>query len=375
MVLGSFEVPGLGGSSTASFNLFARMQAEHRDVHYVNLIHGNEGKFREIFGPSVGNPQGLSNVTNCWLTGSVDDVHPQIGTLVESINPSIVVGFGYIAALLVKRAAPTRPTVLITGTCRQAQDYVSSGRTKDAITLRQTLAHTARPLRLVNGGERTSMERCDFLIAHSTLVLEFVDSFFAPLRGKIYPQVISSSEWICDGARAWQQYAREFDRRDIDALFIATDWDRPEKNYRLVESIARRLRGRAIHVVGDVPRSLRSVSHHGLVADRSELFELVGRARSVICPSLMDAAPGILFEGSVLGCNVIASRNCGNWELCHPELLVDPYDADGFVECIERGAKRKYKDNLESFLALRSYDDLMKTLDAFARPFESKTQQ
>ena len=37
--LGSFEVPNLGGSSTASIQPFERMQSEGRDVHYVNLIH------------------------------------------------------------------------------------------------------------------------------------------------------------------------------------------------------------------------------------------------------------------------------------------------------------------------------------------------
>ena len=33
----------------------------------------------------------------------------------------------------------------------------------------------------------------------------------------------------------------------------------------------------------------------------------------------IDAAPGILFEGAVMGCNLVASKNCGNWEVCHPD--------------------------------------------------------
>jgi hypothetical protein len=89
----------------------------------------------------------------------------------------------------------------------------------------------------------------------------------------------------------------------------------------------------------------------------------MGRARAVVCPSLFDAAPGILFEGSVMGCNVVTSKNCGNWELCNDELLVSEYTADAFAEAIRRANTAKLPDNLDLFLEPSSYRALKDVLE------------
>ncbi len=373
-LLGSFEVPGLGGSSTASFDLFKRMLNEGHDVHYVNLIDEDPAFLRYTFGPGAGNPDGLPNVHKCWIAGPLDAALPEVEILVRTIDPDVVVGFGYIAALLLKRAAPARRTILVTGTCRQAQDYVTSGRARDAIGLARILAVPGGAPRLVNAAERQAVEQCDLVVTHSSLVLEFVNRFFAAFAGKVYPNVIWFAEWICDGARPWRDRGHPFEDRDIDVLFVASSWERREKNYPMVAAIAKELRDATVHVVGDVPRELPSVTHHGFLADRGALFELLGRARCVVCPSHIDAAPGVLFEASAMGCNVVASRNCGNWELCHSDLLADPVRLDRFAECSRRALRKKYVDNLEVFLARASYADFVRTLEAFGRPFEPRAE-
>jgi hypothetical protein len=48
--------------------------------------------------------------------------------------------------------------------------------------------------------------------------------------------------------------------------------------------------------------------------------------------------------------------------------------ADRFIECARRARLRKYDDNLESFLQRGSYADLVQTLDAFGRPFETRVE-
>ena len=71
-------------------------------------------------------------------------------------------------------------------------------------------------------------------------------------------------------------------------------------------------------------------------------------------------------------CNLVASGNCGNADLCHRDLLVDQLTPDAFVACIEKGVERKYEDNLASYLTRESHDDLMAVLHAFAEPFQSQ---
>jgi hypothetical protein len=262
--------------------------------------------------------------------------------------------------------------VFVTGTCRQAQDHVTSGRARDAISLAHALASGAIVPRVINASERQAVELCDLLVTHSELTRQMMSRFFPAAAGKMYPNVVSFAEWICEGARAWRHQARPFAERDIDVLFVANDWSRPEKNYSLVRAISKKLDGARIHIVGDVPDTLPSATHHGFITSQNVLFDLFGRARSVACPSSFDAAPGILYQGSVMECNLVASMNCGNWELCHPELLADPFAPETFTECIGRALQRKYDDHLEA-APQGGYRELMALLTAFAQPFEAQT--
>ena len=371
LLLGSTEVPSVGGSSTASYELFRRMRQDGYDVHYANLVaHDRVALYEAQSTGELGNPGALSNVQTCRLYGRFHDPHPELEELIASANPDVVVGFGFPAVELLTASAPARRTVLVTGTCRQAQDYVTSGRAPDAVSLGRALANGSLRPRIINHAERRAVEACDLMVTHSAMTRDFMAKFFPASVGKTYRSVISFAEWITGGVAPWRAHARDFEDRDVDLLFIASDWARPEKNYPLLAAIARRMRGSQVHVVGHVPHRLPSVTHHGFIGLRDTLFELMGRSRCVACPSRMDAAPGILFEASAMGCNVVASKNCGNWELCSPDLLADPFDDVAFVACIRRALTQPQPDHIESFLQRHSYDEWLALLAAFAQPFE-----
>ena len=373
VLFASLSVPGMGGSSTAAYDLFSRMADDGGAVQFLNLVETQRAPVVECtYGPTAGNPRGLPNVHTHWFPRALQAPQPELSALVDALDPEVIIGVGWIAAGALLRAAPGRRTALLTGSCRSAQDYVTSGRAKTVVSLIDKLRGSPGvPLRL-SEGERDVYESCDLVLAHSSQTLELVQRFFPRGLGKIYPEVFWFAEWICDGARVWAHRARRFEHRDIDVLFIATSWSRREKNYPLVKALCRRFRGAAVHVVGEASGLPRSVTHHGFIAERERLFELLGRARCVVCPSLMDAAPGILFEAAVLGCNLVASRNCGNWELCHPDLLADPFEPGRFADCIERAMRTKYEDRLDRFLVPSSYQNLVRTIAAFARPFEAR---
>jgi glycosyltransferase involved in cell wall biosynthesis len=179
---------------------------------------------------------------------------------------------------------------------------------------------------------------------------------------KIHPDVFWFAEWIAQDAAEYSRFALPFNERDIDALFVASSWARKEKNSGLAAEIVSRLGGHSVHVAGEFTEPIPGAAHHGFVGMREDLFRTMGRARVVVCPSLFDAAPGILFEGSVMGCNVVASRNCGNWELCNDQLLVSEYSADAFAEAIRRAHSAKLPDNMKQFLEPSSYGALKDVL-------------
>jgi glycosyltransferase involved in cell wall biosynthesis len=153
-----------------------------------------------------------------------------------------------------------------------------------------------------------------------------------------------------------------FHKREIDVIFIASSWNRSEKNYKFVKEIASRLKDLNIHVVGEVEKKDNNATYHNLITNRKEMFGLLGNSKTIVSPSLFDAAPGILFEASAMGCNIVASKNCGNWMLCNEILLVDPFNLSSFLEKIHLSLSKKYDDNINYFFKTNSYNNFIETI-------------
>jgi glycosyltransferase involved in cell wall biosynthesis len=266
-----------------------------------------------------------------------------------------MVGVGDIAAYLMKRASPERELVFLTAGCMQVSTVVPVTEQLAAVS------GAVRPA-LEDWKEREAMAMADLVLTHSQLIRDLYLRFYPDHASKIHPAVISFAGWIAQDAAEYSALALPFEERDVDALFIASSWERKEKNSGLVADIAARLPDLSVHVVGEFAEPIAGVTHHGFVGARAELFRVMGRARTVVCPSSFDAAPGILFEGSVMGCNVVASKNCGNWEICNERLLVSDYTADAFASAIRGARDARLADNLELFLETSSYDALKRIL-------------
>jgi glycosyltransferase involved in cell wall biosynthesis len=187
--------------------------------------------------------------------------------------------------------------------------------------------------------------------------------YFPHHAGKVFGPVLSFARWIHGEAHEYAALARNFEDRDIDALFVASSWSRPEKNLGYVRAIASELRDLAVHVAGEAESPVAHATHHGLVQSREAMFALMGRARTVVCPSSFDTAPGILFEASALGANVVASDNCGNAAICDERLHVRDYQPAEFARRVRAGRAEKIGDNIAGFLDPQPYDEFLEALD------------
>ena len=84
LLLGCYEVPDWGSSSTVLYLLFDRMQREGVDVSYVNLVAEKEEPFvRYLFGDKFGNPRALDNVYTCIIKGPVWRAHAALARLID----------------------------------------------------------------------------------------------------------------------------------------------------------------------------------------------------------------------------------------------------------------------------------------------------
>ena len=356
IAFGCFEVPGWGGLTTATYRLFETMLADGLDVHYVNLILEEElPRFQRILGPGCENPRELPNVHSCYLRAALHEPHPEIASLIDAVSPDTLVGVGSIASFLMKRSSPEQELVFLTSGCMQVNRVVPL---TEQIGAMKGSARPATP----DWKELEAVGMADLVLTHSPVVQDLFRRFYPDQARKIHPTVFWFAEWVAQDAAEYSAMALPFEERDIDALFIASSWTRGEKNSGMLADIAKRVAGFSVHVVGEFPEPIPSVTHHGFAGTRADLFRIMGRARTVVCPSSFDAAPGILFEASVMGCNVVTSKNCGNWELCNEQLLVSDYTADAFADAIRRARTAKFADHMTRFLEPSSYEALKDVL-------------
>jgi len=367
ILIGCYEVPGYGGASTAGYDLSEMMQEDGFDVHFVNLIEEQDKEyFAYMFGPDCGNPRFLANVYNCVLNGALLSPHPELTCFMNEVDPDILLGIGWIAALLMKRASPQRRLIFLTTGCEQVKSYVVGKRRGDFFSQEDFKRRRRGSPKLFHEHEKEAVRVSDYIITHSDMIRSLYHDFFPFHLGKMCPDVIWFAEWIRKDALAHSGLQKPFCERDIDILFVSSSWARREKNYDLVKRIVSRCKAARVHVVGEVGKKYAPGKYHGLLARRADLFSLMGRAKAVICPSLFDAAPGILFEASAMGCNIIATKSCGNWRICNKDLLVDPPHLRCFLQKIALSLSSKYEDNVDYFLSRRSYKSLVDIISVFS---------
>src|SRR5262245_40767646 len=285
ILLGCFEIPGWGGASTSAYKLFETMQNNGLAVSYVNLISEQDRDYyRYTFGDRLGNPWQLPDVYNCFLEGPTYSSHAEVSQLIGELAPDVMLGVGFIAALLMKRAAPETKMVLLTSGCQQMKDAIIRGKAKDFLSQEKIIERAIARPSISSVEERDAVALAELIISHSEITQLLYQYFFPSYTGKIHPDVVWFGDWIYRDALCYAVVQRPFVQREIDVLFVANAWSRPEKNYPLIAEIVSRAREFNIHVVGEAEQKLPDVTHHGLVVQREELFSIMGNAKTVVCP-------------------------------------------------------------------------------------------
>ena len=361
VLIGCYGVPGWGGSSTVLYQLFDRMQRDGHDVTFINLLTDHQERaLRPVFGDRLGNPYALANVYTCTVTPPLWQVHAALAQLIEHLRPDLLLGFGLIATRLFELAPLRIPVVFMTAGSHHLGQLIASGAIADFHGFRKNVERGVTFPIAPDNPERQAVENSELVIVHSPLIGFAFDHFFPSHSGKIYANIFSIADLVFPEADRFSHLKMPFAQRDIDVIFVASRWVRPEKNYAMVKKIVRRCGGLNVHILGAVDRPCPPARHHGRIVDREQLYELLGRSKMLVCPSLLDAAPAVLFEASAMGCNVIASPNCGNWGLCNERLVAERCSSDLFFEKIETALDGLYQDNRDRFRG--GYDDLVETL-------------
>ena len=367
-VMACFEAPGYGGAATANYQRFADLQQRGLKVSWINLLPAEQLSFlMSTFGSQLGNPWNLPDVHNCRIEFPPFHHQPALGQLLQRLAPSALVGCGYIAAWLLQRMAPRVPLTFLTAGFRWAQDLVGTEQFPDLVSLQRHLSwHGPAGLPPLHRRQQEAFLACQRCLTHADMIADLYRCFFPEQIHKIDPHIFWQAGLAFDEARDFLELARPFHQRDLDLLFVASRWDRPEKCFPMVVDIAAACPQLRVGLVGVCDQPPTGCQAFGLIAERQRLWELLGRSRVLVCPSRFDAAPGILYEGAAMGCNLVASPNCGNWSMLHPELLVHRFCAEDFVRRCQLAVAKPYPDQRQLLLAQNSQELLYDRLSSSA---------
>ena len=242
VLLAAYEVPGYGGASTASYRLLEFLRESGLSVSFASLVDEQDAEFYpHVFGPTWGNPRGLDRVQNVVLQGRLYGPHPELAQKIEELSPDVMIGVGFIAALLLKRAAPGRRLVYLTSGCQQMKEALVRGDVRDFLAVKREIDRGGlrRPT-LTCREEFEAVDAADLVVLHSEMVRTLHEYYFPLHVPRMLDPILSFARWIHHDALEHAALARPFEERDIDLLFVASSWQRPEKNFPLVEQIARR---------------------------------------------------------------------------------------------------------------------------------------
>jgi len=348
LLLACSQVPNYGGASTTFYILFEILQRSGWDVHYLNIIEHERIRFYEkTFGNGLGNPRRLTNVHN--LSFHNGDSLSYLKGLIDMIKPDLMIGKNFIAPYVLKSQVPDIETWFLPSSCSQIRNGIYEGMIGSEVEALERAESNGDTIPKSWAPEIRAVESADRIICHTKTTTFWFNHFYPEHKHKISEKILWSAPLVHEKLNKQKLDLKTFDDRIIDILFVANRWSRAEKNYEMVKQIIKRCRGLNIHVVGECGEEVEGVVYHQFLI-HDEVIGLMKNTKTIVSTSVYDPAPNVLFEASLVGCNVITSKNCGNWELCNPELLVEPYCLENYIEKINLSLSDRFQDNIEYFL-------------------------
>ena len=358
-------MPGFDDASTQNSGLALRMRADGHDVHEVSILDEIDRAYFGILFDDRTYRRGATDAVETTRADVVPEETSRLRERVRALEPDLIVARGARAALALTSALPDTQVIMVTSGFGSLTQAIEAGRVRDYLSVEKRIDRGRGLPFPVCKLDRRSARAVDLIVCESQMTRLLYTVAFPSRVGKIHPAAAWSCPALEAGARQRAQLVRPFAERDIDVLFVASSWDGLAENWRLARRIIARCGDLRVHVVGEASRPSAGARHHGRVTDRVALLGLLGRTRALVATSRFDGSGDLLCEAAAMGCNVVASKNCRNWQLCSDELVVDPYTLSTFVKRIRLAVAGSIDDRRDRLGSRGAYAELVDVFRAF----------
>jgi len=349
ILIGCLGVPEFGGESAVASALHAQLHSEGVEAYLLNLVEPSDVCYCQHMLGTFGNPHGLPDIETLHLESPILSPRPEIANAIEMRAPNLLIGVGSAAAVMLKRAAPGLRTFFIS----TASHHL----------------HLKRPRRYYRKPrwpalvpdldvEDAAVAAADLVVAHSPSAHASLAAHFPTYEGKLADDIFWLGDWVRQDVDRYGASKRAFEEREVDVLFVARSWKEERSNRELMVQLAERCRDLRVQIVGD-GGECGIGTFWPEAASRKELLRLMGNAKVVILPGLRASAPFVFYEAAAMGCNLVTSIGCGNWQFANADLIATPGDLDSFIEKIQLALARPLACNLDGLAASSPYELLV----------------
>lgn len=182
---------------------------------------------------------------------------------------------------------------------------------------------------------------CDYIITNS-LELENLIKILYPKKtlGTYYSSFINkNTSEILFNYKDFKETSWE--NRKYDILFVCSNFKREIKNVDLFIKLTLYLNKKILIIGKNVPYLGENIESLDFT-DNLKPYYL--NSKLVINTSFYDSSPSVIMEGLFYGCNILITKNVGNFELYHPDNVIQNYtDEREWVEKIEKLTDKRSK--------------------------------
>lgn len=370
ILLTSTQHPGNGGAATNLYKLNKYLLNKNVHVYCVFFLCNKE----DLNNITI-DPDDLKNVSfiRCfWKDGRLLDYDKQTNQYMEYTDdyisnfknkiinylggePDLIYAKNYLAPITCKELFPkSKIYYLVSGIF-----YTSMlNNAYDEITSAQKILHNfdyyknkindcSKILAFTNiEQEIKTLSIVDGVIFNSKLTCDLMKLYY---QNKVKNDKIINTSLL----RPINNECVNFNEREYDIIFVCSNFSRKIKNPLFVKELFldQRLSDVKKLVIGNGDLFNNSdIKKLTILKQQSNsiVLEHMKNSKLLILPSLFDSSPNTVYEALECGCNVIISKNVGNYEIFNEECICeDTTDKEEWINKISNSIQEKIINNID----------------------------
>ena len=368
ILLTSTQYPGNGGAATNTYKLnkyFLQQKikvycifilCQREDISKINIDPDNLGNVTYIrCSVKNGEPLDYNHTYKKYIKYTSDFINQFKNKIIKYLggNPDIILSKNYLAPITSHFLFPeAKIYYLVSGLFYMS---ILNNYRDEFISAQMVLNNPTHYVKLIDSFKKhpifinilqeiQTLKMVDRVIYNSPLTRDLSKLYFGDLIKNemiINTSLLKPIDSTCD----------DFNSRFYDIIFVSSSFKRKIKNPPFVNKLFldKRLTQYKKIVIGDNNIFDPLIENITILNQQlnSKVLEYMRNSKVLILPSLFDSSPNTIYEALECRCNIVTSKNIGNYQIFNPDSICeDVFDIEEWIKKIERNLDQKIINNI-----------------------------